>query len=477
MSYSVPLNTKRWLALIFGLAFFYFYSGGGPNQGSRLDLDRALLEQGHVTIDGYQQNTEDRAFYKAHFYCDKAPGVSFLALPALALSRVAMRFTGIDPIGVPAALVLMHVATWSASTIPAVILCLILFDWTLRKGHSRVAAAYAALALGLASPMWAYATLFWGNALAACCVLYATCSIDKLSRQTSINRGIVPAFLAGVATGGAVITEYPTAPMAGILLVLLLVKLRPWRLYWRRLLAYGTGALIVALVLCVYNFSAFGSPFHLGYASVQGWNGMSRGLFGVTRPSMQAIAGVIWGPRGLLLTAPLLVLGLLGHFVSIARRQNTMISVICLIFSVYPVLLNVSYVYWDGGWTYGPRHLSAALPFMALGLAPLYDALQTYFRPMAIAVLAGAAFLTMIAVSVHGMTPYQPKNPWPDLYWPSFWTGKFAIHQIWLDSGGPATNLGLALGLANAQSLIPLWVGLGVGLTGLGRSLYHTRVE
>ncbi|HEX7505264.1 MAG TPA: hypothetical protein VF550_00735, partial [Polyangia bacterium] len=68
------LSTRRWLVFLVGLSLFYIYSGGGPNQGTRLNLDRALLEQGRVTTDSYYKNSEDRAFHRGHYYCDKAPG-------------------------------------------------------------------------------------------------------------------------------------------------------------------------------------------------------------------------------------------------------------------------------------------------------------------------------------------------------------------------------------------------------------------
>ena len=66
--------------LVFGV-YAYFYQGGGWNQNSRFDLTRALVEQGTASIDDYQANTGDKARVNGRFYCDKAPGVSFLAVP------------------------------------------------------------------------------------------------------------------------------------------------------------------------------------------------------------------------------------------------------------------------------------------------------------------------------------------------------------------------------------------------------------
>src|SRR5437588_2781586 len=66
--------------LCFG-TYAWFYQGGGWNQNSRFDLTRAIVERGTVRIDGYEQNTGDTSFSGGHYYCDKAPGVSFLCAP------------------------------------------------------------------------------------------------------------------------------------------------------------------------------------------------------------------------------------------------------------------------------------------------------------------------------------------------------------------------------------------------------------
>jgi len=463
--------TSRWLTFLLGLSLFYLYSGGGPNQASRLNLDRALLEEGRVATNSYYANSEDRAYYRGNYYCDKAPGASLAALPGLALARVFLRFAGVAPESETGVVVQMHVATWLVATLPVLLMCLALYAWAVRTGYSRAAAVYAAVGLGLASPFWAYGTLFWGNSLAAFCLVWATRTVSACTRQAAGDTRTLSAGIAGLATGWAVLTEYPTAPLAVTLLILLSCKLRPWRTHWRPLLGYGCGALLVALVLAGYNQAAYGSPFHLGYQHVDGFPGMRQGLLGVGWPRAEAIAGVVWGPRGLLATAPLLLLGVVGHAFAIIRGRNRSLSLLSLGFACYPVLLAVSYVYWNGGWSYGPRHASAALPFLALGLAPLYDVIPARWRSLATGVLALAVFLTMIAVASHGMTPVTTTHPWRDLYWPAFLAGNYAQHTGWVEGGGPATNLGVALGFSRAQSLVPLWLGMGVAVVGLIRAL------
>src|SRR5512146_1102428 len=64
------------LSLILFLASAYFYQDPEWNGNSRLDLTRAVVEEGTVAIDAYQSlpqwDTNDKAFYNGHYYSDKA---------------------------------------------------------------------------------------------------------------------------------------------------------------------------------------------------------------------------------------------------------------------------------------------------------------------------------------------------------------------------------------------------------------------
>ena len=76
---SLPL-----FALVFG-TYAYFYQAGGWNQNSRFDLTRAIVEQHTLSIDAFQENTGDKAQRDGHWFTDKAPGLSVLAVPAYAV--------------------------------------------------------------------------------------------------------------------------------------------------------------------------------------------------------------------------------------------------------------------------------------------------------------------------------------------------------------------------------------------------------
>src|SRR4051794_17383505 len=54
---------------------------------TRLALSEALVRHGSLQIDPWRRRQTDFARYGNHWYTDKAPGMSFLAVPAVAVSN------------------------------------------------------------------------------------------------------------------------------------------------------------------------------------------------------------------------------------------------------------------------------------------------------------------------------------------------------------------------------------------------------
>ena len=75
--------TRKRLALaailLVGLAYATMIQSFSWNQTSHYDLIRSLDKDG-TTIDAYQQNTGDKAYYKGHYYSARAPGLALFAL-------------------------------------------------------------------------------------------------------------------------------------------------------------------------------------------------------------------------------------------------------------------------------------------------------------------------------------------------------------------------------------------------------------
>jgi hypothetical protein len=343
-----------------------------------------------------------------------------------------------------------------------------------RWGISRRAALFAATAYGVATPAWCYATLFMGHALAAGCLMLAFAAASSIGEDAP-GRADLHAWVVGLSCGWAVVTEFPAAVPILLIVGFTLLTARdaqPDRLGAIALRIIAGGA-IPAAVLLAYNTLSFGSPFHLAYSSEVDprYEHLREGLFGITYPRWWVLRELLIGSyRGLLPLAPLMAVTPLG-WAAIAHmeRRGRAVWVAAGIVAFY-FLLNASYFYWEGGWAYGPRHVTPALPFLALGLAPLWDKGGTAGRTVLAAGWLWGAGITLVAVST---TPQPPAivfmKPVSELLWPAFRDGDLSLNHETMVSGGAdpaylrggriphaAWNLGEVAGLHRHASLVPL---------------------
>ena len=194
-----------------------------------------------------------------------------------------------------------------------VIAALCVFWLAVRWGASDEAALFAAAAYGVASPAWAYATLFMGHGQTAGCLMIAFVAADRLgdfaeAPDTRRRMG----WVIGLAGGWAVVTEFQAAIPAVFIGLLRPTqsarrlrhpRRRPHR-GWR-----GDRGAAAARV----QHLAFGSPLHIGYASEEGFKELHTGFFGITYPRISTIGELLFGSyRGLLPLSPLMGIVPLG---------------------------------------------------------------------------------------------------------------------------------------------------------------------
>src|SRR3954454_2947474 len=461
------------IAAVLGAALFasyaYFYAAGGWNQNSRFALIRAILERHTLQIDAYQLHTGDRALWQGHYYTDKAPGASLAAVLPVQAARIVSRLANVDPGSFPGIAFTSYIATVVTSGAFTVIAALSVFYLSMRWGSTRGAALFAATAYALGSPAWAYATLFMGHGQTAGCLMIALLAVDRLgdcaeSPDTRRRMG----WVIGLAGGWAVVTEFQ-AGIPAVFIGLLAVKRAHYDL--RVVGRIAVGVAIAALPLLVYNALAFGSPLHIGYASEEGFSELHTGFFGITYPRLSTIRELLFGRyRGLLPLSPLMGIVPLG-LALLWRDGRRGPALVAAAIGLYYLLLNASYFYWDGGWAYGPRQVTTALPFLALGLAPLWDLARGWGRALLVAGFVWGAALTLMLVTTTPQPPASIKAPMRELLWPAFRDGDLSLNpQTFVHnsvdvsrlrgSGDPhaAWNLGEIAGLRGLPSLLPLAV-------------------
>ena len=425
-----------------------------PNTATRMFASISLIEDGDAAIDEFAHLTIDKAEFGGHTYLDKAPGMTLMALPAVALANAISgeRSAALPKVfGDPALGRFLRLRTrLAAASGPALLVAVaaaLLFDLALGLGASRTGALVASLGFALGNPVWGWATTLFGHAAVAALYVLAAWAGARAERLRW-------AALAGAALGWAVVVEYQ-AVLAGSAIGLWIV----WRLRkkWPALAAFLAGGVTALLPLLGYNLVAYGTPFHLGYQDVVGWEGMNQGLFGLTVPDLHVLLEITFAPRrGLFWVAPALVFGARGLWLLARDRRTRDTGAMAIGVVVITLLVNAAYVYWDGGNSTGPRLAMPMAGLLALGLAFFWDAAPRLERRAAAIVLGLSIALNAAIAASEILAPPTFRFP----IWGAVLGGRFGrgeIVSVASDWWGWAPWTGFALWAAVALPAL-LWL-------------------
>lgn len=352
---------RRIAAGIFLLTFVtyaYFFGGSGFNQNATFDLTRAIVEQRSLSIDRYASNTGDISFYEGRVYSNKAPGTSFLAAVPYAFLYVIERLSGIDaddPLVLTLNLYLCTVAVCGTS---GALLAMLLFLEARRREIPKRWALAISLIVAFGTPVFAYSTMLFVHVPSAAFVLLSFLAITgRRSRPLA----------AGFWIGLAGLLNYLCIPLALIFALTLLVRTRRMADLGRFLV----GGLPFAVLLAAYQLAAFGAIHRTSVATTNPAFLTEGAWLGVIKaPSGEAFAGITISPyRGLLYISPILLLALIGVWLSWRHRWLERSTIVCIVASSgYMLLANSSFNGWHGGYTIGPRYLIPIIPLLGLFL-------------------------------------------------------------------------------------------------------------
>ncbi len=462
----------RAAALVFLLAWLSCAWFGAwewnPNSAVRMFAAAAIVEDGSARIDRYEGLTIDKARFGEHHYSDKAPGVTLMALPAVALVDVAsgqhlrdVSLSMYDPASDRALRLRTRVAAATTVAVLTALAATALFVLATTLGGSTGAGAFAALAFTLGTPIWGWSTSLFGHAPVAALfvvAIWAAYSITQSERLSKTHGAIL-----GAALGWAVVIEFSAVLTGAAVGLYALWQLRgqsrdelaPW------LVAAAVPALAAALILVGYNLFAFGTPFRLGYQGVVGFAGMNEGLFGLTYPRIERLWGVTLGlKRGMIWCAPVIVVGIAG-LVRLYRQPATRtLAVMAIGGASVALFYNAAYAYWDGGNSTGPRHLVPALAYIALGFGPAWQWARTAARrDILVTVLAVSVAINLVIAAAEITTGGPGSFPlWSDVLEARFLNGQLRTNPSeWF---GWSVWSGLALYLALASALVAMLVSM-----------------
>lgn len=295
-------------------------------------------------------------------YAPYGPGVAFLLLPFHLAGRVVAGVAGVPRAPLPGGIAWEFVVggvTALSMAFAAALAVAGFFRACRALGASAIEARDLALVLGACTILWSYASALYSEAwLAAAFIWAAACLID---RRPKIGAAAVLIALAIVTKPTAIVIA-PAFPIAV--------------LFDRR--GEGRTRTVAAAVLCAaiavaagvhigWNVARFGSPFDFGY-----------NLAGMIPhpPARQFMPGNV--PRGLFLQlltpgkslfvwAPATLLSLFALRACSTRERGLTAGLI--VATVVALVFYAAYIFPEGGYANGPRHLVPLVPLLMLPLA------------------------------------------------------------------------------------------------------------
>ncbi len=448
------LAEHRWYLALFallGLLLAYSWMSTdvtAPNERSRIYLTMSIVDSGSIIVDDQVDKFGlpfDIAERDGHYYTDKAPGSSLLAVPLFwTYTALGGDTTSIEDLVLLARFGVM---------LPITLASLVLF-WLIltRLGLSRRLAAAMTATLALGTVLFHYGTAFYGHTIVLLCTLLAVFCIFKNLQRDGPSTLHWP-LIAGLAAGTAFAVEYQAVIVfAAVALGFLSV---PGHRRVGPVAALCAGAALPVLIVFAYHTAAFGHPLTTSYdflihdAPVEHHDA---GLWGVSFiPSLEAIYGLLFSPsRGLLMCAPLVLVGLAG-IPALLRRCRWLGIVTAVCAGGYLWMATSADDVWFAGWSFGPRLLIPMFGLVAIAGAVAYDKLRTH-RPYIASALLGI-FVAAIGYVVF-VTVMFPELP------PTVTAPAPSVAAPLAMMGAPSPNLGMWFGLKPLASLIPLAVGV-----------------
>ncbi len=440
---------KLSLWLFFGLVITYGYfvqTIDNAQVVTRLGLTVSLIEDQRLTIDRFEKYTKDKSPINGHYYTDKPPGLSLLALPTVAVVRGMVSLSGHDPAsmspdGPTAAFkIYAYAATLGTVGVLTALAAVMVLRVALALGIALEGALFGALAFGLGTPAFGWATAFFGHAATGGLLFLAFGTIvlsvaDDIGFAPFMRRLGVVGLLLGLAVSVEIISAVAGAALGVFALV---VAGQRWR--WSggvaASLALVLGGLIGVAPLLIYDTLAFGSPLNTGYANVVGFPGMNVGFFGISAPNPGVIGALLFGAyRGLLPLAPVLILVPVGLWGMIREPRRRGAALVCLAVGLSYLAINSGYYYWDGGAATGPRYLVPTLPFAGLALACVWS-MGRFIKPVCLTLLLLSIALSTLCASVDMFAVRTIAAPVGDYLIPAFLDGRIRSVTTFAGLGG-----------------------------------------
>ncbi len=317
--------------LVFILCAFFIDREQGDNSLTRAFTVINIVESKSFSIDNFKDKTGDITFVNGHYYSDKAPLPTFVAVPFYAFFSNILPPKSIEE----KVIIALRIGTFFCSTLPFFfIVCLIIIPGFSKQSQSRIGLVLLTI---FSCFIYTYASAFWGHMLTAICLLLAF----KFIQEGKF-------YAAGLMAGASFACEYIYAIIIACWVLYFLIDSKQIKSTIEICLGCLPGIFLVML----NNYLITSNPFEMTYKSfaTEGFDAIKTN-YGFSFPLTKALYGLSFSDyRGLFWYLPILTPLI---FFSYKEKKNGMLF---FSFIVFFMVLS-SFHFWHGGWAYGPRYL------------------------------------------------------------------------------------------------------------------------
>lgn len=260
-----------WFLFIFFTSLYFASTVGVMNSldGSQYALTQALVEEKNIKIDSFMKWTywTDYAVSGKHYYSDRDPGVSFLAVPFYIIAKQIHPISKVpydgqnrnaDKDSALQSLAYLTTCLFGGLTVTLVYLICLHFK------RSKKASIITAFAVGTGTLLWKYSASFYREPVFITIILLVFYILFKTQdhiKENQINSWFF--LVVGLFSGLALFVDN-SKPYVIILIFAYICPLG--KKYFKKIVSiFLIGLLLSVGLLFLYNFIAFGNPFINGY--------------------------------------------------------------------------------------------------------------------------------------------------------------------------------------------------------------------
>jgi hypothetical protein len=380
---------KIFITLFLIYSFFIYW--GGYNENSRLALTRAIVDEGKLEIDSYANLTADRAFYNGHYYSDKIPGTSILAIPPYSISKFLVssksfednfyiKYVGknripiLEPIGLGDMRYLMIIITIFTSSFFGALFSLIFYKLIAKFIINKNSRLFFTTLFCLGTMIFPHSVIFWESVPAIFLSFLAFYILYRKNKKGWLT------FLAGVLSGFSIVVSSLAIPLLIIFLIYCILNRKNYILFC-------IGILIGILPIISYNVTIFGRLTYISfYKDPSIWVIRQRDVSSILKQILInaksipfILIRVLFYPfNGLFFYYPIFLLSFSG-ILKMYKKFKLDVILIISIFLLTLLLTTLTKIQFFGAF-FGPRLMSLALPFLALPIACLFNKRKKFWK-------------------------------------------------------------------------------------------------